>query len=109
MSTRRASIATTPSSAKLGGRFLIAIDPGPTPEGASSLQLDVPVEVVEPAFVEVVGGESTAVFLQLVHARAVRAAVRVHVRLSGRAPALAEIAAGAVGDDFRPGRSPAPR
>src|SRR5580658_3018471 len=74
-----------------------------------SLQFDVPVEVVEPAFVEVVGGEFAAVFLQLVHARAVRAAVRVHVRLSGGAPALAEIAAGAGGDDVLPGRAPATR
>src|SRR5436190_17206981 len=73
----------------------------------SGLQLDVPVEIVAPALVEVIGREGAAVLLQLPAGRPERAAVDVHVRLLRRSAALAQVAGGAGGGDILPGRPPA--
>src|SRR5919202_1072896 len=70
---------------------------------SSSLQLDVPVEIVPPALVEVAGREGAAMLLELPAGRPVGAPVEVHVRLGGRATALPQIARGAGGGDILPG------
>src|SRR3954470_19762473 len=75
----------------------------------SGLQLDVPVEIVAPAVVEVVGREGAAVLLQLPAGRAERAAADLHVRLLGRAAALPEVAGRAGGGDIVPGGAAAER
>src|SRR5687767_10856922 len=74
---------------------------------ASSLQLDVPVEIVAPAFVKVVGREAPAILLQLPAGRPVGAAVEVHMRLERGPAALLEVARRAGGGDILPGRPPA--
>src|SRR4051812_35556998 len=48
---------------------------------SSGLQLDVPVEIVEPALVQVVGREAAPVFLQLIGRRPLRRVARMHVGL----------------------------
>src|SRR6185312_16731521 len=57
-------------------------------EAVLRLQLDVPVEVVQPALVQVVGREAAAVVLQLEGRGPDRAAARMHVRLARGAAAL---------------------
>ena len=71
------------------------------------LQLDVPVEIVAPALVQVIGREAAAMLLQLPAGRPERAAADVHVRLLRRAAALPEVARRAGGGDILPGRAAA--
>src|SRR5580693_7009256 len=80
------------------------------PEGAAlRLQLDVPVQIVQPAFVQVVGREPPAVVLEFVHRRAVGRAAWRDARFAGRAAALGEVAGRAGGDDVLPGGAAAAR
>src|SRR5580692_10230430 len=89
-------------------RMCKGLRPSVALDRALSLQLYVPVEVVEPAFVEVVGRELAAVFLQFVHGRAARMAARVHLGFARGAASLAQVAAGAGGDDVLPRGPTAP-
>jgi MFS family permease len=73
------------------------------------IELDIPVEIVPPALVQVVGRERAAVVPELVRARYVGLGHRVHAALAGQAVALAQVAAGAGGEDVGPGRPPAAR
>src|SRR5688572_23829729 len=72
-----------------------------------SLQLDIPVEIIAPALVEVIGREAAAVILQLPTGRTDRLAVDRHVRLARGAPAFLEVARRAGGRDILPRRPPA--
>src|SRR5688572_10360035 len=69
----------------------------------SGLQLDVPIEVIAPALVEVIGREALAVVLQLPAGRADRLTLEMHLRLAGRAAALPEVARSAGSGDILPG------
>src|SRR5687767_7853954 len=73
------------------------------------LELDVPVEIVAPAGVQIVGRESAAMLLQLPARRPDRLAIGVHVRLSRGASALLEVAGRAGGRDILPGGAAALR
>src|SRR5690606_5650353 len=103
--------------ARLGtpGRATQAARPAPSDSGSPTtraglrLQFDVPVEVVQPAPVQVVRRKAPAALLELVAGGPARAAPHGHARLLGRAAAFPEIAGGAGGDDVLPGRSAAAR
>src|SRR5690348_16068795 len=73
----------------------------------SSFQFDVPIEIVAPAIVQIVGREGAAMLLQLPAGRPERPAVDMHVRLLRRAAALLEVAGRAGGGDILPGRAAA--
>ena len=75
--------------------------------GGSGLQLDVPIEIVAPALVEVVGREGAAVLLELPAGRAEGVALDVHMGLARGSAAFAQIARRAGGGDILPGRPPA--
>src|SRR5688572_831625 len=51
----------------------------------SSVQFDIPVEIIPPRIVQVIGREAAAMLLQLPAGRADRGAVQVHMRFPGRA------------------------
>src|SRR5437868_12212158 len=69
---------------------------------ALGLEFDIPVEIVAPALVEVVGREAIAVILELPAGRADRLALNMHMRLARRAAALLEVARRAGGGDILP-------
>src|SRR5438270_12835718 len=73
----------------------------------SRQQLDIPVEIIAPAFVEIVRREGAAMLLQLPAGRADRLALNLHVRFVRRAAALAQIARRAGGRDILPHRAAA--
>src|SRR3954471_19690298 len=75
--------------------------------GRLRLQLDIPVEIVAPARVEIVGREGATMLLKLPAGRPDRIAVRMHVRFVGRPPALAQVARCAGRRDILPRRPPA--
>src|SRR6476469_1699455 len=75
--------------------------------GSLRFQLDIPVEIVTPALVQVVGRKCPAVLLQLPGRWANGLAVRVHVSFAGRSAALAQIAWSAGGRDILPRRATA--
>src|SRR5271166_1961622 len=75
--------------------------------GSERVELGVPVEIVAPALVQVVGRKRAAVLLQHVGRRLDRAAARVHPALARQPVALPQIAGGAGGDDVGPDRAPA--
>src|SRR5689334_13130300 len=68
------------------------------------LQLDVPVEIVAPARVEIVRWEGAPVLLQLPAGRPDRLALDVHVGFPWRAAALAQVAGRTGGGDILPHR-----
>src|SRR3954447_7679689 len=76
---------------------------------ASRVELDVPVEVVAPALVQVARREGPAVGAELVGGRHGRLGHRLHPALVRQAVALAQVAAGAGGQDVGPARPPAAR
>src|SRR5579872_3133674 len=76
---------------------------------ASALELGVPIEIIAPGIVQIVGREGAAVFLQHEARRLHRAVARVHAALLGQAVALQQVAVGAGGDDVGPNRAPAAR
>src|SRR4051794_33479983 len=86
--------------------FLLLPIPWPG-DKSSGLQLDIPIEIIPPAGVEVIGREAPPMLLQLPAGRPERPPVEVHMRLKRRAAALAEIAGRAGGGDILPGRPPA--
>jgi len=71
---------------------------------ALRLQLGVPIQIVEPAFVEVVRREEPTIPVQVVHRRLERHLCRPHLGLVGREIALAQIAGRAGGHHVVPGR-----
>lgn len=56
------------------------------------IQLSIPVEIVEPAVVQIVRREQAAVAMELVHGGRERALARKHPCLRGRQVALAQVA-----------------
>src|SRR5262249_2736756 len=76
---------------------------------ALRLQLGVPVEVVEPALVQIVRREAPAVAVQMIDARLERHLRRPHLGLVQGHVALLEIARRAGGDHVGPSRVPATR
>src|SRR5687768_6793079 len=73
----------------------------------SGVELDVPVEIVAPAFMKVVGRKASPVLLQLPAGRPERMPLDVHVRLARGSAALAQVARRAGGGDVLPGGSAA--
>src|SRR5690242_15671204 len=73
----------------------------------SGLQLDIPVEIIAPALVQVIRRERAPVLLQLPSGRSDRLAVRMHMSFGGCAPALLEVAWRASRRDILP-RCPPP-
>src|SRR5215469_17394053 len=71
------------------------------------IELGVPVEVVTPAFVQVVGRERAAILLEHVGRRLHWGMPRIHSALPWQAVALPQIAGGASGYDIGPNRPPA--
>src|SRR3954471_11268611 len=67
------------------------------------IELGIPIEIVEPAVVQVVRREAPAVAVQVVHARLERHLRRPHLGLVHRQVALPEIARRAGGDHVDPG------
>src|SRR5580693_5037242 len=56
------------------------------------IELGVPVEIVEPAIVQIIGREEPSVAVQVLHRRLKRPLRRPHLRLVGRQIALPQIA-----------------
>src|SRR5258708_8892562 len=81
--------------------------PGRKPDLAR-IQLGIPVEIVAPALVQVVGREGAAVFLQHVGRRLDRALPRVHPALLRQAGVLSQNSAGAGGGQPAPPPSAPP-
>ena len=73
------------------------------------VELDIPVQIVAPAFVQVVGRKGTPVQPKLVRRRHRRPGHRLHTAFMRQAVALAQVAAGAGGDDVAPGGPAAAR
>src|SRR6187399_2316302 len=73
----------------------------------SGFQLDVPVEIIAPAAVQIIGWEASAVVLQLPASRPDRLELDMHAGLPRRAPALLQVAGRAGRSDILPGRSSA--
>src|SRR4029453_15997929 len=70
-------------------------------------ELDVPVEIVAPALVQIVGREALAMVLQLPAGRPDRFPLNMHAGLARGPPALLEIAGRAGGGDILPAGPPA--
>ena len=68
----------------------------------SGFEFDIPVEVIHPRRVEVVGREAATDFLKLVVRGPDRLSMRHHAGIIGHAAALSQIAGRAGGDDVRP-------
>src|SRR5947209_11107225 len=58
------------------------------------LEDGIPVEIIHPAFVQIIRRKQPPVLMQIVHGRLVRHARRPHMRLARPAIALPKIAAG---------------
>src|SRR5262245_26391083 len=72
-------------------------------------QLDIPIEIVAPALVQIIGREALAMVLQLPAGRPDRFALQVHMRLARRAATLLEVARGTGGSDILPAGAAAVR
>src|SRR3546814_17564364 len=68
----------------------------------SRLQLDAPIQPVAPGFVQVIGREAAAMFLELPARRPDRRDVERHPGLFGGTPALFELVRRAAGDGIPP-------
>jgi len=75
---------------------------------ALSLELNVPVEVIEPTFMQVVRRKSAAAVLEVVGRRAAGFLARLHLSLRRHSTTLGEITARAGRDDVFPGGPPTP-
>src|SRR5262249_13082838 len=73
------------------------------------LELRIPVEIVGPTFMEIVGRKLTAVLLQRPGRRLVGVSAREHATFSRQPVALAQVAGRAGGADVRPHRAAAAR
>src|SRR5690606_20788152 len=71
------------------------------------LQFDVPVKIIHPALVQMVGRKQPTVVVQVVHGGLHRLLARPHLRVPWHQPALPEVARRAGSDDVLPGGSPA--
>src|SRR5205814_566773 len=67
------------------------------------IEFGVPIEIVEPAIVQIIRREQAAVAVQLMHSRRERRLPRKHLRLLRRQVAFSQIAWRAGGDDVFPG------
>src|SRR5205809_860519 len=72
----------------------------------SGIEFRVPIEIIEPAFVQIVWRKEPPVPMQMVHAGLERHLRGPHARLLGRQIALLEIAGRARGDHVDPGGAP---
>src|SRR5215813_3400652 len=77
-------------------------EPASTAPPASRLELGIPIEIVEPAVVQVVRREQPSVAVQVMHAWLERHLRRPHVRLGRRHVALPQVARRAGGDNVVP-------
>src|SRR5690349_9097884 len=77
--------------------------------GALGLEFDIPVEIVAPAPVKIVGWKALAMILQLPTGRPDRLALNVHASLARGSASLAQVAWGAGGGDILPAGPPALR
>lgn len=74
---------------------------------SSRIERRIPVEVIDPAFVEKIGGEQSSVVVQVIHCGLIRRAVGMHMRLRGHAVSFAQVACGTGRHDVFPnGRAP---
>src|SRR5580704_8771167 len=73
----------------------------------SRLQDGIPIEIIHPAFVQIIGRKPAAVLVQIVDGWLIRHPRRPHAGLAGAEIALAQIAARTGGDDIFPGRGAA--
>jgi hypothetical protein len=64
----------------------------------------IPIQIIEPAFVQIIGRKAAAILVEIAYAWLIRHACRPHAGLGGQPVAFAEIAAGAGGDDIFPCR-----
>lgn len=62
----------------------------------------IPVQIIAPAFMQVIRREGTAIFLQFMAQRPPRSLARIHAALLGQTAAFAHIAAAAGGNDIFP-------
>ena len=69
----------------------------------SGLQFSVPVQIITPAFVKIVGREGPPVFLKKAAAGLIGFSVGMHADLAGEAGAFEEIAGAAGGNNVLPG------
>ncbi|GBR60956.1 hypothetical protein AA100600_2385 [Gluconobacter thailandicus F149-1 = NBRC 100600] len=67
------------------------------------LQFSVPVQIITPAFVQIVGWKGSPVFLKKATARLIRFSVRVHADFFGEAGAFEKIAGAAGSYHILPG------
>ena len=92
-----------------GGASANATPPNPPLRRRLRIELGIPIEIVEPAVVQVVRRKQPAVAVQVLHRRLERHLRRPHLRLVRRQVALPQIARRAGGDDVVPGRVAAAR
>src|SRR5262245_5980371 len=71
-------------------------------ENRLRLELGVPVEIVEPALVQVVGRKQPPIAMQLEHRGPIGHLPRLHAGVVGKMPTLAQIARCAGGHDVVP-------
>src|ERR1700732_1460836 len=69
----------------------------------------IPIEIIHPAFVQIIRRKPAAVLVQIVDCWLIGHPRRPHARLAGAQIALAQIAVGTGGDDIFPGRGAALR
>src|SRR5581483_8110148 len=67
------------------------------------IELSIPVEIIEPAVVEIVRRKQASIAVKLMHRRCKRLLLRIHPRLLWRQIALFQIARGTRGHDVFPG------
>jgi len=78
-----------------------------TDRGCLRLQLGIPVEVIEPAFVEIIGWEKSAVAVQFKDGRAIGLLFGPHPDFVGHLAPFREIAGSTSGSHVFPARLPA--
>src|SRR5262249_43499804 len=78
-------------------------------EAASGLQFGIPIEIVEPALVQVIRGEQSTIPMQVMHGGLERHLRRPHPRFAGREVAFAQVAGRASSHDIVPSGVPTAR
>src|SRR5450830_1592149 len=101
--------ASIPAPRRIGSTLVMANPDARKGSDALRLQLGIPIEIVEPAFVQIVGRKQPAVAVQVMH-RGLEWHLRwPHLGFAWRQAALAQIAGRAGGDHVVPGGMPAAR